>query len=140
MKLKFQKIKSEATIPTQANKTDAGFDLYSLEDKVLQPGKQYNFPIGIKSEIPDGYFVQINPKSGLAVKAGIDTLAGVIDSGFRGEWVIAIINFGIEAYEFKKGDKIAQGILLPVPVVEIVESDDFSGSERGDKAFGSSGR
>ena len=141
MEIKFQKINKEAIIPTRANQDDAGFDLYCLEDKKLSAGQQYNFAIGLKSGIPDGYFVQINPKSGLAVKNGIDTLAGVIDSGFRGEWVVALINFGRKAYQFKKGDKIAQGILLPVPKVKIVEvrqiSDD---SQRGEKGFGSSGR
>ena len=141
MEIKFQKIKQDAIIPTRANKGDAGFDLYCLENKILQPGQQYNFAIGLKSEIPKGYFVQINPKSGLAVKSGIDTLAGVIDSGFRGEWVVAVINFGQQDYEFKKWDKIAQGVLLPVPAVEIVEVDEVdSATQRGEGGFGSSGR
>ena len=138
--LKFKKTKDNATLPTYAHVTDAGFDLYSCEDYILKPGERHVFNIGLISEFSDGYFVVIKPKSGLAVKAGIDVLAGIIDSGYRGEWGVALINLGQEPYEFKTGDKLAQGIILPYEQAAIVETSDLGESDRGTGGFGSTGK
>lgn len=138
--LNFKKLKEEAVLPAYAHSDDAGFDLFSLEDYSLKPGERHLFLTGLSSEIPSGYFVVIKPKSGLAAKAGIDVLAGVIDAGYRGEWGVILINFGNEKYEFKKGDKIAQGILLKTENGRIIESDKISESERQNGGFGSTGR
>jgi len=138
--IKFKKLNPETTLPSYAHETDAGFDLYSCEDYVLKPGERHIFTTGLTSEIPDGYFVVIKPRSGLAVKAGIDVLAGIIDSGYRGEWGVVLINLGTGPYEFKKGDKIAQGILLKYEQAELKEVKEISGSERKANGFGSTGR
>ena len=139
--LKFKKLNDQAVIPQFANPSDVGFDLFSLEDKTLKTGERYVFNTGLASEIPEGYFVVFKPKSGLAVKAGIDVLAGVIDAGYRGEWGVVLINLGHEDYAFSKGDKIAQGILLSFDLPEIIETkDDLSKADRGEKGFGSSGK
>jgi len=139
-KIVFKKLDAEAVIPNYAHLTDAGFDLYSIEDKTLKPGERHLFKIGLATEFPSGFFVLIKPKSGLAVKGGIDVLAGVIDSGYRGEWGIVLTNFGDQSYEFKKGDKIAQGILLSVNQAEITEAKDLAETKRGEGGFGSTGK
>jgi dUTP pyrophosphatase len=136
----FQKLNPEAVLPQFANASDVGFDLFSLEDKTLAPGERHLFKIGLASEIAPGHFVVIKPKSGLAVKAGIDVLAGIIDAGYRGEWGVVLINSGQEDYAFSKGDKIAQGILLRYEQPVIVESNSLSETDRGEGGFGSSGK
>lgn len=138
MIVKFKKLKPEAIIPQYAHLTDAGFDLFSIEDYCLKPGERHVFWIGLASEIPEGYFVMIKPRSGLAVKRGIDVLAGVIDSGYRGEWGVVLINLGSKPFEFKKGDKIAQGILFKYEKPEIQEAKKLKSSQRGEGGFGSS--
>lgn len=140
MELKFKKLKPEAFLPQYAKAGDAGFDLFSCEDYQLKPMERHAFNIGLCSEIPEGYYVKVSPKSGLAVKAGIDVLAGTIDSSYRGEWGVVLINFGSEPYEFKTGDKLAQGVLLKVEEAEIVEADNLSETERGTGGFGSTGK
>ena len=140
MIIKFKKTKENAVLPTYAHLTDAGFNLYSTENYSLIPGERYAFNIGLISEFPEGYFVVIKPRSGLAVKSGIDVLAGIIDSGYRGEWGIVLINLGQEVYEFKIGDKIAQGIILPYKQAQIEESETLGESDRGVGGFGSTGR
>jgi len=138
--LQFKKLKQEAVLPRYALEGDVAFDLFSLEDYLLQPGEKYLFKIGLASQIPAGFCVIVKPKSGLAVKAGIDVLAGVIDSGYRGEWGVLLINLGEEAYRFKKGDKIAQGLLFSLSQVEIKEVKKLPLSHRGQGGFGSTGR
>jgi len=140
VKIKFEKILPEAKLPSYAHKGDAGFDLFSIEDHQLEPGERYLFATGLKSKIPTGYCVIIKPKSGLAVKAGIDVLAGVIDSGYRGEWRVLLINFGSSPYHFRVGDKIAQGLLIKVEGGSILEGKKLSRSTRGKMGFGSTGR
>ncbi len=127
-------------MPKFAQEGDAGFDLFCLEDYQLKPQERHTFLIGISSQIPTGYSVIVKPKSGLAVKRGIDVLAGVIDSGYRGEWGIVLINFADKSYQFKKGDKIAQGLLVKLPKIEIRQVSDLDSSQRGQGGFGSTGR
>lgn len=140
MKLKFKKLKKEAIVPTYAHPGDAGFDLYSIEDYVLNPAERHVFFIGLASEIPQGYCVLFKPKSGLAAKSGIDVLAGVIDSGYRGELGVVLINLGDQPYQFKIGDRIAQGIFLEVGQAEIETVGKFSETKRGEGGFGSTGK
>jgi len=140
MKLQFKKLERDAILPEYALAGDGAFDLFSLENYLLQPGERYLFKIGLVSQIPTGFCVIVKPKSGLAVKVGIDALAGVIDSGYRGEWGVLLINSGGKSYQFKKGDKIAQGLLLRLPQVEIKEIKELSLSRRGQSGFGSTGR
>lgn len=138
--IEFKKIFPEARLPSYAHRSDAGFDLFSIENYQLRPGERYLFGTGIKSKIPRGYCVIIKPKSGLAVRAGIDVLAGVIDSGYRGEWQVLLINLGNKPYHFRKGDKIAQGLLIQVGKAKITRAEWLSASTRGEDGFGSTGK
>ena len=139
-KLKFKKLKSEVQLPTYVHKGDAGMNIFSLEDKILEPGERYIFQAGFTTEFSDDYVVIIKDRSGLAAKQGITILAGVIDSNFRGEYGIIMLNTGDQPHEVKKGDKIAQMLIMPVATAEIEEANELSDSNRGDGRFGSTGR
>lgn len=140
MKIKFKLLKKGAILPAYAYQGDAAFDIYSFENKVLKSGQHGVVKTEIASEIPEGYFVSIRDRSGLAAKHGVHTLAGVIDAGYRGEWGIVLINLGKENFKIKKGERIAQGILHKLPKAEIVEVKNLDETERGDGGFGSTGR
>lgn len=140
IKIKFKILDSKAILPQYANPGDAGMDLFCLEDYVLPPGERYAFKTGIAAEIPTGYFIRFAPKSGLALKSGIDVMAGIVDEGYRGEWVVVLINLGNEPKEFKARDKIAQAILSPYSQAEVVTVEELSETQRGSGGFGSTGK
>ncbi len=137
--LKFKKLHEKAVIPSYAHLDDAGFGLYSTEEKILKPMEYHAVATGISSEIPNDYFVSIRDRSSMAVK-GLHVMGGVIDAGFRGEWKVIVINLGKTDYKIEVGDKIAQGVLQSAkqPKIEIVE--DLSNTSRGEGGFGSTGR
>lgn len=137
--LKFKKLHENAVIPSYAHADDAGFGIYSIEEKVLKPMEYYAVATGISSEIPQDNFVSIRDRSSMAIK-GIHVMGGVIDAGFRGEWKVIMINLNKEDYKIEVGDKIAQGILQSAkqPKIEIVE--DLSDTSRGSGGFGSTGK
>ncbi len=138
-KLKFKLLDSKAIMPSYAHTDDAGFGIYSIEVKTLIPMEYYAVATGISSEIPNDYFVSIRDRSSMAIK-GMHVMGGVIDSGYRGEWKIIMINLSGNDYKIEVGDKIAQGILQNAkqPTIELVE--DLSDSSRVEKGFGSTGR
>lgn len=138
--LKFLKLNSNAIIPDYSYKGDAAFNLFSIEKVLIKPHEHKLIHLGIASEIPNGYFVSIRGRSSLAGKNGIDVLGGVIDSGYRGEWMIILSNTGKVRFEVQIGDKIAQGILQPTPSVKIIQVRKLTETIRGKKGFGSSGR
>ncbi|HJX45730.1 hypothetical protein A2W13_02280 [Candidatus Woesebacteria bacterium RBG_16_36_11] len=138
--LKFKIIKKEGKIPSYAHEEDAGFDLYSTIAVIIKKGKIQTIPLGIASEIPGGWFVSFRDKSGLAAKFGIHVMAGVVDSGYRGEWLVVLVNLGDNDYSVGKGDKIAQGILQIVPRPKITEVNKLNLSKRGTGGFGSTGK
>ncbi|OGM08651.1 hypothetical protein A2W13_03150 [Candidatus Woesebacteria bacterium RBG_16_36_11] len=138
--LKFKIIKKEGIIPAYAHEDDAGFDLYSTVKVIIKKGKIQTIPLGIASEIPDGFFVSFRDKSGLAAKFGIHVMAGVVDSGYRGEWLVVLVNLGDNDYTVEIGDKIAQGILQKAPKAEIKAVKKLDSSERGSGGFGSTGK
>jgi len=140
MQIKFNKLDPKAKIPQYAHPGDAGMDIFSIEGYTLQPGERHVFKTGIASELPEGYFVRCAPKSGLAVNDGIDLLAGVVDNGYRGEWLVTLINHSDKPKEFRIGDKLAQGILLKLEIPEMIEVTELSETERGAGRFGSTGR
>lgn len=140
LSLKFKRLKPEAILPKYAHATDAAFDLCSIEDYILKPGERRVFFTGLASEIPEGYFVFIKGRSSLATKGGIEVLAGIIDSGYRGDWGVVLINLGSEPYKINAGDRIAQAILFPVIQPDIIEVQEISPSTRGEGGFGSTGR
>jgi len=127
-------------LPVYANKGDAGMDVFSLEDKELKPGERYLFKLGFAMEIPEGYVGLFWDKSGIASKYGIHTLAGVIDSVYRGEFGVVMLNTGDESYEFKKGDKLAQLLIQPIASPELEEVEELSDTHRGEGGFGSTGK
>lgn len=134
-----KKLNPLAGIPTQANSSDAGFDLYSTETYLLKPFERKLFKTGISIEIPTGNYGRIAPRSGLAYKHGIDTLAGVLDSNFRGEVGVILINLGDKDFQVSQGERIAQLIIETCHLAKMVEVESLDDSERGESGFGSSG-
>lgn len=130
----------EAVIPTRASDGDAGWDLYALEAGELEPGQRELFRTGIALAIPHGYVGYIKPRSGLALRQGINVLGGVIDSGYRGDVGVILHNTDIEiGTMIDGGDRIAQLVIQPVPPVYLEEVYVLPDSERGAGGFGSTG-
>lgn len=127
-----------AKMPTRGHATDAGLDLYSMEDKYISPGEYEVFETGVHVEIPSGYVGLVTSKSGLMAK-GI-TSRGTIDSGYTGSIKAILFNHGGRGYLVRKGDKITQLVLLPIitPELEVVER--LEETERANGGFGSTGR
>jgi dUTP pyrophosphatase len=141
VEIKIKKLVSEAIIPHYVHDGDAGMDVYSIENCILEIGDIKLVKTGIAFEVPKGYEIQVRPKSGLALKNGI-TLTnspGTIDSGYRGELGVIMQNCGKAAYEIKKGEKIAQIVLAKYELAEIKEATDLTESTRGAGGFGSTG-
>lgn len=136
---KVEKLVPNAILPTKENPSDAGIDIYANESYTLKPGERHLFSTGIAVEFPKGQVALLWDRSGLGSK-GIHRLAGVIDSGYRGEWKVALVNLTKESFEIKAGDKIIQCILQKFESVKIKEVKTLKESKRGAKGFGSSGR
>lgn len=144
-KVKVFKLDPEATTPTRNKKTDAGLDLYAVEDMYIGVGETAKIRTGVAIEIPEGYVGRISDRSGMASK-GLAVGAGVIDTGYTGDHTVVLHNVTNKSswkngygYEVKKGDKIAQLVVYPIvtPEVELVE--ELWVSERGNTGWGSSG-
>lgn len=140
MILKIKKINNNAIIPNYAHDGDAGLDLKSCEEHLLEPGEKAIIKTGIAMEIPNGYVGLIWDRSGIAAKNAVHILAGVIDSCYRGEIGIVIVNLGKEKYKIEKGDKIAQILIQPVVKIEVEEVKEISKTLRDSGAWGSTGR
>ena len=129
--------------PEYQTRGAAGADLKAdLDgDLTLGPGKRQLVPTGLRVAIPQGYEGQIRPRSGLAVRHGITLLnaPGTIDSDYRGEIKVVLINLGGAEYVIKRGDRIAQLVVSPVMTVSFAPTESIMGSERGDGGFGSTG-
>lgn len=137
--VRIKKIKENAVIPKYAHKGDAGFDLYSAEDYLLSPGETVLVSTGISMAIPEGYVGLIWDRSGLAAKNSIHVLAGVVDSGYRGEVCVVLKNLGNEDFKVSKNMRIAQMLIQPVASAVIEESDSLDNTTRGEGGFGSTG-
>lgn len=137
-----KKLDLDAHIPTKAHKDDAGWDLYSNENAVIYPSEKAIIKTGIALAIPRGYYGRIAPRSGLAVKNGINVLAGVVDAGYRNEIGVVLINHHIDnQFPIAKGDRIAQIIFERVDPFEIEEVlEFFDNTHRGMGGFGSTGK
>jgi dUTP pyrophosphatase len=143
-KLKVQKLHPDAIIPKYAYPTDSGFDLFSVEDLVLNPSNRAVVSTGIKLQFDENLEVQIRPKSGLASNYGITVLntPGTVDYGYNGEIKVILFNTNQEPVTIKKGMKIAQGVLCPVingNYVNIEEVNEVEEKDRGENGFGSTG-
>jgi len=141
---KVKKLHPEAKIPTRNFPTDAGLDLYSVETVTAHPvtgplPTRILVKTGIAVAVPVGYGLFIWDRSGLSSRHGLHRLAGVVDSSFRGEVCVVLVNLGDSSYTIKAGDKIAQGILAPIALSQAEEVDELDSTERGEKGFGSSG-
>lgn len=138
--LKIKKLSKNTKLPTYAHTSDVGLDIYSIENIILKPGERKAIKTGISIQFPRGYAIFVWDRSGLAVKEGITVLAGVMDSGYRGEYQIVLLNTSKKSYKINKGDKIAQLILQKVEKAEIEEVKELSKSKRQKGGFGSTGR
>ena len=127
-------------IPARANKTDAGYDLWSVESYTLKPLERKLFRTGIAIEIPSGYYGRVAPRSGLAFKRGLDVMAGVIDSGFRGEVGVILVNLSNEEVYLTHGDRIAQLIIETCHQPTMIQVEELNDSSRSEKGFGSTGK
>jgi len=135
--------KEGAVVPEYKTAGAAGADVCALVDApvVIECGKRAIVPTGLFFEIPEGYEIQVRPRSGLAAKSGVTVLntPGTIDSDYRGELKIILINLGEEAFTINSGDRIAQIIVSPVTQGRFVSAETLSSTERGTGGFGSTG-
>lgn len=141
------KIPSEAADITVEVKTEfslirgspysAGYDICANEDGIINPGDRKLISTGVYMAIPNGYYAHISPRSGLAYKYGIDVLAGICDSDYRGDYKAILLNTGKEIYEFHRGDKIAQVIFKKFETVKFIRVEELSTTERNTGGFGS---
>ncbi len=141
MQLKVKKCSPDAVIPHAAHPGDAGLDLFSCQDTILEPAQSAVIKTGICIELPAGTEGQVRPRSGLAAKHQITVLntPGTIDEGYRGEVGVILINHGKTNFEISKGMKIAQMLIKPVLAVDVVEVEELSDTQRGAGGFGSTG-
>ena len=136
-----RRLRPDAHLPEQAYEGDAGMDLAACEAVTIEPGERAVVPTGLAIEIPDGYAGFVQPRSGLAVRHGIGIVntPGLIDSGYRGEIRVVLINTDDEQrFTVEPGMRIAQLVIVPVAAARLVEVDELAGSERGSRGFGSS--
>jgi len=140
MEIYFQKLDPSAKLPAYAYEGDAGMDLFSFEDTQIMPGEKALVSTGLKIAIPKKHAGFVWDKSGIATKNHIKTMAGVIDSNYRGELKVALTNLGKEIYKIKKGEKIAQLVIKPVASPRVEEVQELPHDKnRGEDGFGSSG-
>jgi dUTP pyrophosphatase len=142
VEIRFRILSDDARLPEAAHDGDAGLDLRSTVDAVLPPGGRALVPCGLAVEIPPGHAGFVIPRSGLAARHGITILnaPGLVDSGYRGELKVALLNTDQHApFAVAVGDRIAQLAIVAMPVLRPVAVEDLSGSDRGSRGFGSSG-
>lgn len=128
-----------AYMPTRAHETDAGLDLYSMDDVVIKSGESHTFNTGVHIELPPNTTGFIKSKSGLNVKHGI-TSEGVIDVGYTGCIAVKLYNHGRFPVYIEKGQKISQLVILPIITPDLELVDDLEETERGNGGFGSTGK
>lgn len=138
LQVKIRRLRPDVQLPAYATSGSAGMDLRAAEPARLAPGDIVAVPTGLAVEIPEGYEAQIRPRSGLALKRGlsIPNAPGTIDSDYRGEIAVILINLGRAPIEIQRGDRIAQMIVAPVASVQWVESHDLTDTKRGSGGFG----
>ena len=141
IELEVMRVREGARVPARAYSGDAGLDLSSCAPISLAPGERALVPTGLAVAIPPGYAGFVQPRSGLAASNGITIVnsPGLIDSGYRGEIQVVLLNTDPErTFAAEAGERIAQLVVLPVPDLDVREVDDLSPSERGARGFGSS--
>jgi len=166
IKVGFKRLSDGAIIPTKAHQSDSGFDLYASEDVIIEPGETEVVPTGIAVELPKGFEAQVRPRSGVTAKTKLRVQLGTIDNGYTGEIGVIVDNIADDpigntsrylnfvdgseirqdedipdgTYHIRKGDRIAQLVVQPLPSVEAYEiSGELDETERGGNGFGSTG-
>jgi deoxyuridine 5'-triphosphate nucleotidohydrolase len=138
--LKFEKTHELAKLPTKNHESDTGYDVYSIEDKIVPARSSAVVSVGLKfADIPEGYWVKVESRSGLGFKHGITAHPGIIDNGYRGDAGIKLYNLTDTDYQIKAGDRIAQFVVY-MNIGMQVEWGTVQESARGEKGFGSSGK
>lgn len=138
--MKLKKMHPDAKLPDFAHSDDAAMDLFAVAAVDIKPGERVAIPTGVAMAIPSGYVGLIWDKSGVAVKRGLKTIAGVIDAGYRGEVLVGLYNIGEESQHFDAGDKVAQMLIQKIEQPTLVEVDELDETARGDGGFGSTGK
>ncbi len=138
--VRIKKLDKALPTPIYAYLGDAAFDLYARETVVLKPMERRAIATGLALEIPEGYVGLVWDRSSVGIREGIKTLGGVVDSSYRGEVLVGMVNLSEKAYTFSRGHKVAQMIIQKKEKVEIVEVEELSDTHRGEKGFGSSGK
>lgn len=144
MKIAVKKLRENAIMPTFGSPGAAGADLYAClaSPVTVAPGETAFIPTGLAMELPVGYVGLVYARSGLACKRGLAPAnkVGVIDSDYRGEFIVALHNHGIESQTVASGERIAQLVVTPILMPEYVETDSLSATQRGEGGFGSTGK
>jgi dUTP pyrophosphatase len=141
IELSVRRLRDDAVVPERAYAGDAGLDLAACDRFELGPGERAVIGTGLAVAIPDGHAGFVQPRSGLAARHGLSVVnaPGLIDSGYRGEIRVVLLNTDLrEAFVVEPGMRVAQLVVLPVPELELVETDELPESERGVRGFGSS--
>ena len=139
MKIKIKKLKEDAKLPSYGREGDVAMDMYAMETVTIKPGEHHRFWHGFALEFPNGYAARVVDKSSIS-KAGLHTMGGVFDAGYRGEYNTHLVNLSAEPYTVEAGDKVSQLMILPVVIAELEETDTLGESERGAQGFGSTGK
>ena len=142
--LGFSRTHKDSVTPNYAYPTDSGFDLYSTEEKYIEPFGRELIPTGLHFDIPENYEIQVRSKSGLAIKQGLMVLnsPGTVDQGYTGELQVILFNTTKEKIKIEKGQKVAQAVVCPVLTsnwLDIKEIDSVENKDRGSNGFGSTG-
>lgn len=139
--IKIKLLSEDVKLPEKADIGSSGYDLRSTIDFVLLPGERFAIPTGISIELELGEEAQVRPRSGLAIKYGVTVLnsPGSVDSSFRGEIKVILINHSNECFQIKKGDRIAQLVFAKIMDTNLVVAEELNETDRGSNGLGSSG-
>ena len=140
VKVKLSADVNKTFIPTNATDGSAGADVYASESVTIQPNERKLIKTGVSIELPEGYLCYVLGRSGNTIKKGLHVALGLVDSDYRGEIGVMAFNQSNEPISFKKGDRVAQLVILPYPKVTFEEVSELSETERGDGGYGSTGK
>ena len=143
MNIKVKKLYKDVVLPEYKTSGAAAFDFESMIDIIINPNETKIIPTGLAFEIPDGYELQVRPRSGLSAKTKlrVSNSPGTIDSDYRGEVCIILDNISSEEiYTINKGERIAQGVISKIEKITFEEVEELSETERGEAGFGSTGK
>lgn len=145
MFVKVKRVHKDAMLPTYGTEGSGALDFYAAEDVTVWEERTYRIGLGVALEVPEGHVLQLVPRSSMGMNTPLrmPNSIGVIDSDYRGEVVAIYVNDeskGMIPYQINKGDRIAQGYLVPTPKINLVEVEELSDTDRGDKGLGSTGK